>query len=136
MRTAIAFSAAVVSLAGVATAQERTLGEIEYMNSCAACHGASGEGDGPIVPYLVTQTMPDLTMLQANNDGVFPVTETFMIIEGTADVGAHGSRDMPVWGDRYRDIAEGNPDMTDYEVEAYANLRVIALVEYLTTIQQ
>lgn len=136
MAAAFALATIMAASATSATAQETTLGEAEYMNSCAACHGASGQGDGPIVPYLVTQTLPDLTMLQANNGGVFPVASTFMVIEGSADVGAHGSRDMPVWGDRYRAIAERNPEISDYDVEAFANLRVIALVEYLSTIQQ
>ena len=75
--------AAGIGIAGSAQSQSmpETIGAFEYMNSCAACHGANGKGDGTIAPYL-NVALPDLTKLQANNGGVFPVTRVFQIIEG------------------------------------------------------
>ena len=131
----LALTSALALGSGAALAQGVSLGEMEYMNSCAACHGASGAGDGPIVPYLVTQTLPDLTALAANNGGVFPVSAAFTIIDGSASVGAHGSSDMPVWGDRYRARAMDDPEMTGFDIDAYANLRIVALIEYLVSLQ-
>ena len=60
-----ALQGATISLALVApaAAQNMTLGEFEFMNSCAACHGADGKGDGSITGYL-NQSVPDLTQLQ------------------------------------------------------------------------
>ena len=117
-------------------AQAISLGEYEYRNSCAQCHGASGKGDGPVAPSL-TEKASDLTMLQKNNGGVFPVTKVYSIIEGSADVRVHGPRDMPLWGTRFR----ARFDDDEYEsfsrtdTEEFATSRILALIEYLSTIQ-
>jgi len=124
-------------LAPGAQAEGMTLGEFEYTNSCAACHGPGGDGDGPLADYLVTGTLPQLTMLQKNNGGVFPVSHVYSVIEGSADVRAHGFRDMPVWGDRYRgriDPAEDD-QFAPEDVDAYVTFRILALIEYLSTLQ-
>ena len=42
----IALVAVAALVPGVAAAQ--SLGEAEFMNSCAACHGADGTGQGPM----------------------------------------------------------------------------------------
>ena len=117
-------------------AQAISLGEYEYRNSCAQCHGASGTGDGPGTPSL-TEKPTDLTMLQKNNGGVFPVSKVYSIIEGSADVRVHGPRDMPLWGTRFR----ARFDDDEYEsfsrtdTEEFATSRILALIEYLSTIQ-
>ena len=54
---------------------------------------------------LVTKKVPDLTLMQKNNGGVFPFAETYNVISGDADVPGHGTREMPIWGDVYRDRA-------------------------------
>lgn len=113
-----------------------TIGAFEFMNSCAQCHGEMGKGGGNLAPYLTTPP-PDLTKLQANNGGVFPVTHVFDMISNGGGVSGHGTQEMPAWGQRYRANA---PDMlgpfgTAAEAEALARLRVLALVEYLSTIQ-
>ena len=133
-----ALQGATISLALVApaAAQNMTLGEFEFMNSCAACHGADGKGDGSITGYL-NQSVPDLTQLQKDNGGVFPVTAAYSFIAGGAEVGAHGSRDMPAWGRRYMIRAEGDPDFLGGEVaQEYVNIRILALIEHLAGIQQ
>ncbi len=45
-------------------------GETDYRVACAACHGRSGKGDGPVAPELRTSP-PDLTLLTKKNSGVF-----------------------------------------------------------------
>lgn len=135
---AVAATAGLLAISASAHAAGMTLGEFEYLNSCAACHGAKGEGDGAIVQYLATQSLPSLTMLQKNNGGVFPVQKVYGVIEGSEDVTVHGARDMPVWGQRYR--ARVNESDEDYdfgpeETEAYVRTRILALIEYLSTIQ-
>ena len=119
-------------------AQAQAIGQDEYMNSCAACHGASGMGDGPLAGHLNT-TIPDLTMLQSRSGGVFPVTAVYRIIDGTDTSGAHGSSDMPAWGQRYRaaGAAVANTDLMPMaEAETYARFRILAVIEYLASIQQ
>ncbi len=119
----------------VASAQSmpERMGEFEYMNSCAACHGADGKGDGSIAGFLNT-ALPDLTQLKAKNDGFFPVSKVYGIIEGGPDAGPHGTRDMPAWGTRYRIRADNDPDFI-FDSDEYARFRILALIEYLSTIQ-
>ena len=126
---------ALVLMSGVAHAQsmQADLGQFEYTNSCAACHGVDGKGEGSIAPYL-NVAIPDLTMLQKNNGGVFPVTTIFETIEGGPALGPHGTRDMPAWGQRFRVRAASDPDFV--QAPEYVRLRILALIEYLSTIQE
>lgn len=113
---------------------QEKIGQFEFTNSCAACHGQDGKGNGSISGYLNT-ALPDLTQLQANNGGVFPVTKVFETVELGPEAGPHGTRDMPAWGLRYRMRAEQDPDFI-LDNEGYAKLRVLALIEYLASIQE
>lgn len=130
--------AACVCISGAASAQDAmTIGQFEYSNSCVQCHGAAGKGDGPLVSFM-TGSMPDITQLQKNNGGVFPVTRVFGVIDGSATAGPHGTSEMPAWGQRYRKDA---PEWLGYqgapgEAEALARLRVLALVEYVASLQE
>ncbi len=127
---------AVAILSGQ-TASAQSVGEAEFLNSCAACHGADGKGAGPMVGYL-TGSMPDLAQLSANNGGVFPVTKVYSTIDGTMTSGPHGSREMPVWGQRYQVRGEqgANPDFQASESEVFVKFRILALTEYLASIQE
>ncbi len=120
-----------------AAASAQSVGETEYMNSCAACHGPDGTGGGPMAGFL-TGSLPDLTRLSAGNGGVFPVTKVYSTIDGTMTSGPHGTREMPVWGNRYqvRGSQGANPDFRREEAEVFARFRILALTEYLAGIQQ
>jgi mono/diheme cytochrome c family protein len=117
-------------------AQAINLGEFEYRNSCAQCHGISGEGSGPVTDFL-TETPPDLTVLQKNNGGIFPVTNVYSVIDGSAEIGVHGSSDMPLWGSRYRDrLAEDPYDaFSSEDTTIYVRTRILWLIEYLASLQ-
>ncbi len=137
MRIDLVFAAALMAVPLSALGQETSLGEREYMNSCASCHGADAKGAGPLAE-LLSVSLPDLTGLQTGNGGVFPVSEVYGIIEGASMVGAHGTREMPVWGDRYS--FEANTALGDYftgqDREIYVRSRILALIEYLSTVQE
>lgn len=135
---AIGVAATTVWAAGPAAAQGMSLGEFEYNNSCVACHGASGKGDGPVSDFLSGAQNANLTLLQKNNGGVFPVEAVFNMIEGSDMAGAHGTRDMPIWGDRFRDRIEddADPHFTPVTRDIYAGTRVLALIEYLASLQE
>jgi mono/diheme cytochrome c family protein len=77
-----------------AEAQNAEAGRLLYRDFCAACHGATGRGDGVMGPVL---TLPpaDLTRLAA--DGAFPVLRTAEQIDGRRPMAAHGG-DMPIFG--------------------------------------
>ena len=133
-------SAAVVALGAapaLCLAQDYSFGAVEYANSCAQCHGAAGAGDGVIAGYLETAPA-DLTKLQAANGGVFPVANIYAVIDGSATSGVHGTSEMPAWGMRYS--AQAPRQLGEYYVEAdreaFVRGRILALVEYISTLQQ
>ncbi len=119
-------------------AEEDLIGSEEYMISCLACHGVGGKGNGPMAEYL-TVTPTDLTMITRENDGVFPLLEVFMVVDGRSVIGAHGVRqtegwEMPVWGTRYgEDI--GNK-YGPYGGEQAVRARILELVYYIQSIQE
>jgi mono/diheme cytochrome c family protein len=110
------------------------MGQREYYTNCAICHGPAGKGDGPFAAQLKSR-VPDLTVLTRNNNGVFPAARVFEVIDGRQHVMAHGSRDMPIWGDTYK--AEGAPTYDDYPYnpEAFVRGRILLLIDYLYRIQ-
>ena len=67
-------SAALVAAFGASAFEAVTLadysGEEIFMKYCAACHGESGRGDGPVAAGLAT-TVPDLTAISRHYGG-FP----------------------------------------------------------------
>lgn len=128
-------AAALLASAGSVLAQDIGIGAREYLNSCAQCHGAEGNGDGYLAGFLNTKA-PDLTVLQKENGGVFPVTAIYAIIDGSAGEGVHGG-DMPAWGDRYTYDAYNQLGMefTREDKEAFVRARILALIEYLSTLQ-
>ena len=105
-------------------------GHREYVASCASCHGASGKGDGVMFKYLV-KPPSDLTTLVKRNGGVFPSQRVWETIDGRAstDIGPHGSREMPVWGQIYRSEDTQPRDL-------HARIRITSLIDYLARIQE
>jgi hypothetical protein len=117
--------------------QQFNLGQAEYQNSCAQCHGVDGSGDGPIAGYL-SVSLPDLRTLQRDNEGVFPFRRLYEVIDGRAEAAGHGSREMPAWGRRYD--AQAPEWLGDYQMpgdrEAFVRGRILALIEHISTLQE
>jgi mono/diheme cytochrome c family protein len=101
-----------------------------YQTSCAGCHGANATGNGPITPVIGVQP-PDLTRIAARRGGTFPELDVWRIIDGQADLSAHGPRHMPVWG--YEFFGD-DPD--DEVAHRQAEQKVDGLVSYLRSIQR
>jgi mono/diheme cytochrome c family protein len=97
-----AFAAATVALLASADigAQAKFYGEHEFRTSCAACHGVDASGNGQMASQL-TPKPANLTVLSKNNGGVFPYERVFQMIDGRGALAAHGTGQMPIWGDRY-----------------------------------
>jgi mono/diheme cytochrome c family protein len=133
----VTFLFVVSALPLASQASDLTMGQAEFMNSCAQCHGPAGKGDGVIAGYLNT-AIPDLTQIQKANGGVFPVSQIYETIEGRSAAGAHGSTDMPAWGLRYSRSA---PEMLGLyygpqDQEAFIRSRILGLVEFISSIQE
>ena len=103
---------------------ESSTGQDEYTKYCAACHGSDGKGNGPKGNQLAA-TPTDLTLISKVNGGSFPETVVYNIIDGRR-VGDYHGQEMPIWGERFRDI-EGNEEAVEE--------RISSLIEYLISIQ-
>jgi mono/diheme cytochrome c family protein len=110
--------------------QEIREGAALYEKSCAGCHGADATGNGPIAPVIGVRP-PDLTRIAERRSGTFPELEIFRIIDGQADLSAHGPRHMPVWG--YEFFGD---DEDDEVAHRQAEQKVDRLVSYLRSIQR
>jgi mono/diheme cytochrome c family protein len=73
-----------------------------YKTYCAVCHGMTGKGDGPAATALKTPPA-DLTAY-AKRHGEFSRVDVREVIEGERMIAAHGTRDMPIWGDVFRSL--------------------------------
>ncbi len=133
------FLGAVVVLAAVASPalsqNARDPGKQAYEVQCAVCHGIDLKGNGFYTASLKV-VPPDLTSLSKNNGGVFPVDRVTRVIDGRAEVAAHGSRDMPIWGKRWAAAAAEHYVDVPYDQEAYIRLQVFAIIDYLNRNQQ
>jgi mono/diheme cytochrome c family protein len=95
-----------------------------FNSYCAVCHGKEGKGNGPAASAL-TKVPADLTQISARNGGKFPDVKVSRYIEGADQVQAHGTRDMPMWGDLFRSIGQDT-----------AQMRVAGLTEYIKSLQK
>jgi mono/diheme cytochrome c family protein len=94
---------------------------------CAACHGKEGKGDGPVTAALKVPPT-DLTVLARQNNGKFPSMQVAKAITGEADISAHGSKEMPIWGPVFMSMS--------HQHESEVHLRVANLAEYIKSLQQ
>ena len=136
MVSAIAATTAHAQQSGLA-AQNFDRGKYEYEAHCATCHGLTGKGDGPFAQQLKSGTVvPNLTEISKRNNGVFSFMRVSDIIDGTESVTAHGPRQMPIWGPRYKsEVGENVYDDYRADVEAFARARILALTEYVYRLQ-
>lgn len=113
--------------------QDNQIGADAYTAACAVCHGSDGKGGGEFASVL-TVAPPDLTTLKARNDGVFPYLDVFQLVDGRTTLRAHGTSAMPIWGDTFKQ------EIGDYAgpfgAELLVRARIVALVDYLESIQQ
>jgi mono/diheme cytochrome c family protein len=111
--------------AAAAAATAPADGAALFRNYCAACHGTTGRGDGPMAGQL-RRAPPNLTTFATRNGGVFPAERLRQVIDGTG-VPSHGDRDMPVWGAVFKRLPVGGKDAQD---------RIDAVVRFLQELQE
>jgi mono/diheme cytochrome c family protein len=125
---------ALVATSPFAVAQQKAdLGQREFMSNCAVCHGVYGQGDGPYAGIDVR--VPDITTLSKRNGGVFPFAAVYQTIDGTQVPKAHGTRDMPIWGQDYKVKAGEYYIDVPYDPDAFVRARILALTEYVYRLQ-
>ena len=100
-------------------------GEEMYSMYCAVCHGKDGKGGGPAAAALRTRPT-DLTQLAKRNGGRYPALEVQNSILGDRNVTAHGSKDMPIWGQVFHEMSGS---------DAQVKLRLANLTKYIESMQ-
>jgi mono/diheme cytochrome c family protein len=135
-KNTVVIAISMCCLAGLASAADKgfDLGKREYLNSCGACHGADGKAQTQIIDILKVAA-PDLSQLAKKNGGVFPLARVYETIDGRLSIKAHGSREMPIWGQRYS--VEAAPAYDDYphNAEAHVRARILGIVDYIYRLQ-
>ncbi len=106
-------------------------GRAEFVRSCASCHGVDGRGGGPVAAVLRSPP-PDLTTLAVRATGRFPRERVIAVMTGDMPEAAHGTREMPVWSDRFGEAGDG----ASVAASLYARERMEAIVTYLASIQR
>ncbi len=141
-KSLISASAVLFTFQAQAFGQKIDTGKLEYLSSCAACHGSDGRGQGPLAGQLKAAPS-DLTQLAKKNGGVFPLNAVYEKIDGRQEVKAHGSRNMPVWGYRYipfpiapQAFNPSSPQSYISDPEPLIRNRILALIDYLYRIQE
>lgn len=97
-----------------------------YRSFCGSCHGIDGKGDGPAAAALKVSP-GDLTLLARANNGKFPEDRIVTMLGSMPGTEAHGSKEMPVWGDVFRSRGEAQMIVT---------LRIANLVRHLESLQR
>ncbi len=100
-------------------------GKEMYKAYCAVCHGEDGKGNGPAASALKTAPA-DLTMLSMNNGGKYPSLKVSAAIRGDANISAHGTKDMPVWGSLFWGMSQGH--------EGEVQQRIANLTKYIESL--
>jgi len=101
-----------------------------YSSYCSSCHGVGGTGNGPAAPAMKVRPT-DLTNLSQNNGGSFPAEHVRGILKFGVDTPAHGSAEMPVWGDLLRSLNSTGPNPS-----VIVDQRINTLTNYLKEMQK
>jgi mono/diheme cytochrome c family protein len=106
-------------------------GKVLFQDNCIACHGASGQGNGPLAAGLTTPPA-DLTKIAARRGGVWPELEIMSILDGYSR-STLPREDMPVFENFLDD------DMVEFDtgngVSMLVPRKLVAIAEYLETLQ-
>jgi mono/diheme cytochrome c family protein len=99
-----------------------------FIQYCASCHGRGGLGDGPVAKSL---SMPPANLRKlADKYGMpLPAHRIAELIDGRDSIRAHGTHDMPVWGERLYEVRQGE------QGEVGIGAVIAKIIAYLDTIQ-
>jgi mono/diheme cytochrome c family protein len=104
-------------------------GRMIFDTICVSCHGKDARGGGPVAASLKTKPA-NLRLIAQRRNGSFSHDEIGQYIDGRKAPVAHGTREMPVWGDS---LATAAPEP---EREQRRKLHIEEVVAYLKTIQE
>jgi mono/diheme cytochrome c family protein len=108
-------------------------GNRTYNRFCSVCHGKEAKGNGLYKENLKV-TPKDLTKLASNNNGLFPWIMMYQIIDGNDITIAHGTNEMPIWGELF-DISNWDKGYKEHS-KAITRGRIFEVLVYLDFIQE
>jgi mono/diheme cytochrome c family protein len=121
-------AALAVAQPAMAAGDDVADGHRYFVRYCASCHGTDGLGDGPVAKSLSTPPA-NLRKLGDKYGMPLPAHRIAEIIDGRDTARAHGSHEMPVWGEKLYELGHGEKGETGIG-------DVIAkIIAYLNTIQ-
>lgn len=128
----LGITCATLAFSDVASASDYVTmsGKQLYERFCAACHGATGKGDGPVSATLTVE-VPDLTLIARRFGGAYPRERIARVIDGRHILAAHGSRTMPVWGEDLNRLEIGDPN-----AERSTRVIIDRLADYVWLLQK
>ncbi len=134
LRVAVSTAALAVFWVGAAMAQPKPPtgaegGELVFRTICASCHGKDARGGGPVAAGLKAKPA-NLRLIARRRNGTFPADEIAGFVDGRNAPVAHGTREMPVWGEA---LAPAAPAV---ERELRRKARIEEVVAYLKAIQE
>ena len=107
-------------------------GHQTYLSYCGSCHGRLARGDGPLAEHLKVAPS-DLTRISQRSGGEFPSERVYKAIDGREEtILAHGSREMPIWGEAFRAFSFSAPRGGG---ELTVRRKIDDLVQFLLSIQ-
>ena len=125
----LAFGVAVcVAVATGASAADHA-GKAPFDQYCASCHGPAGDGTGPVAAEMKTPPT-DLRKLGKKYGKPLPKPKLRELIDGREMVRAHGTADMPVWGEQ---LVHNVPPTAN--TEFFKRGTIIVIVDYIDTLQ-
>ncbi len=101
-----------------------------FSSFCASCHGPQARGNGPVARSM-KRKVPDLTRIARRHGGEFPTELVTRIVDGRELRSAHGSTDMPVWGQEFYGVRDEDPVQ-----RARASELIDSMVAYLRSLQR
>lgn len=104
-----------------------------YYRFCSVCHGEDAKGDGTFSENIKVPP-PSLTQLSKNNNGVFPWVDLYAVIDGTDITKAHGTKEMPIWGELF-DLNQWSSSNIE-NANTIVHGRIFELLMYLHSIQE
>jgi len=135
--TAAVFAALILPFSSSVRAEDFDEGKFEFNWACATCHGIDGKGKGPLSSDL-NAPPADLTVLAKKNNGAFPLTQVYEVIDGRKALESHGARQMPIWGAFSSEELYPSNKLIEpsHDPEAVVRKRILAIIDYLIRIQE
>lgn len=107
-------------------ATQITKGKAHFDQYCASCHSEGGAG--PAADTLEVKPADLSQIISRRKSKEFPVMEIARYIDGRQFVAAHGTREMPIWGEVFAQQEE----LSETEIKG----KLGELIAYLISIQE